>query len=65
MLPTDLPVITQPTAVKMLRKCLIILPLLLLGVLADEKDVLELTDETFESELERHENTLVMFYAPW
>ncbi|XP_012062004.1 PREDICTED: protein disulfide-isomerase A3 [Atta cephalotes] len=49
----------------MLRKCLFILPLLLLGVFADEKDVLELTDETFESELERHENTLVMFYAPW
>jgi len=49
----------------MLRKCLIVLPLLLLGALADEKDVLELTDETFESELERHENTLVMFYAPW
>ncbi|KYN06137.1 PREDICTED: protein disulfide-isomerase A3 [Cyphomyrmex costatus] len=49
----------------MLRKCLVVLPLLLLGVLADEKDVLELTDETFESELERHENTLVMFYAPW
>ncbi|XP_029156289.1 protein disulfide-isomerase A3 [Nylanderia fulva] len=49
----------------MLRKCLTILPLLLLGIYADEKDVLELTDETFESELERHENTLVMFYAPW
>ncbi|XP_012229248.1 protein disulfide-isomerase A3 [Linepithema humile] len=49
----------------MLRKCLTILPLLLLGVFAEEKDVLELTDETFDSELERHENTLVMFYAPW
>lgn len=51
----------------MLRKCLTILPtlLLILGAYADEKDVLELTDETFESELERHENTLVMFYAPW
>jgi hypothetical protein len=49
----------------MLRKCLTILPLLLLGVLAEEKDVLELTDETFESELDRHDNTLVMFYAPW
>lgn len=51
----------------MLRKCLAILPalLLILGAYADEKDVLELTDETFESELERHENTLVMFYAPW
>jgi len=58
-------VITRSTAVRMLRKCLFVLPLLLLGVLADEKDVLELTDETFESELERHENTLVMFYAPW
>ncbi|EFN76813.1 protein disulfide-isomerase A3 [Harpegnathos saltator] len=49
----------------MLRKCLTILPLLLLGVLADDKFVLELSDETFESELARHENTLVMFYAPW
>ncbi|KAL6427249.1 hypothetical protein ACFW04_008684 [Cataglyphis niger] len=49
----------------MLLKCLTILSLVLFGVYADEKDVLELTDETFESELERHENTLVMFYAPW
>lgn len=49
----------------MLRKCLTILPLLLLGAFADESHVLELTDETFESELARHENTLVMFYAPW
>lgn len=52
-------------AAKMLLKCLTILSLVLFGVYADEKDVLELTDETFESELERHENTLVMFYAPW
>ncbi|XP_020288215.1 protein disulfide-isomerase A3 [Pseudomyrmex gracilis] len=49
----------------MLRRCLVVLPLLLLGALADEKDVLELTDKTFDVELERHENTLVMFYAPW
>ncbi|OAD59096.1 Protein disulfide-isomerase A3 [Eufriesea mexicana] len=34
-------------------------------VWAVEKDVVELTDETFSHELEQHENTLVMFYAPW
>lgn len=49
----------------MLSKYLGILFLVLVTVLAEEKDVLELTDETFSHELERLENTLVMFYAPW
>ena len=30
-----------------------------------EEDVLELTDSNFESTLQKHETTLVMFYAPW
>ncbi|XP_076751589.1 disulfide-isomerase A3 [Xylocopa sonorina] len=49
----------------MLPKCFIFLSLVLATVFAEEKDVLELTDETFSHELERLENTLVMFYAPW
>ncbi|XP_066591998.1 protein disulfide-isomerase A3 [Prorops nasuta] len=48
----------------MLTKCFLF-TLLFLVVWAEEKDVLELTDDTFSHELERHENTLVMFYAPW
>lgn len=49
----------------MLPKYLAFLFLVLVTVLAEEKDVLELTDETFSHELDRLENTLVMFYAPW
>ncbi|XP_076246068.1 disulfide-isomerase A3 [Calliopsis andreniformis] len=49
----------------MLPKYLTFLFLVLVSVLAEEKDVVELTDETFSHELERLENTLVMFYAPW
>ncbi|XP_031839157.1 disulfide-isomerase A3 [Nomia melanderi] len=49
----------------MLPKYLSFLFLVLVSVLAEEKDVLELTDENFSHELEQHENTLVMFYAPW
>ncbi|XP_053984991.1 protein disulfide-isomerase A3 [Hylaeus volcanicus] len=49
----------------MVPKYLSFLFLVLVTVLAEEKDVLELTDETFSHELERQENTLVMFYAPW
>ncbi|KOC68190.1 Protein disulfide-isomerase A3 [Habropoda laboriosa] len=49
----------------MLPKFLSFLFLVFVTVLAEEKDVLELTDETFSHELERLENTLVMFYAPW
>ncbi|XP_076178600.1 disulfide-isomerase A3 [Ptiloglossa arizonensis] len=49
----------------MVPKYLSFLFLVLVTVLAEEKDVLELTDETFSHELERLENTLVMFYAPW
>jgi thioredoxin-like negative regulator of GroEL len=29
------------------------------------EDVLEWTDADFAQEIQRHENTLVMFYAPW
>lgn len=49
----------------MLPKYLCFLLLVLVTVFAEEKDVLELTDDTFSHELERLENTLVMFYAPW
>lgn len=35
------------------------------GVLAKEEDVLELTDNDFESSISQHETLLVMFYAPW
>ncbi|XP_063980859.1 protein disulfide-isomerase A3 [Diachasmimorpha longicaudata] len=38
---------------------------LAIGVYAGEDDVLELGDDDFTSELDRHEHTLVMFYAPW
>lgn len=30
-----------------------------------EEDVLELTDNDFESRLAEYETALVMFYAPW
>lgn len=49
----------------MLLKSIALLCLVFGAVLADEKDVIELTDETFTHQLEQHENTLVMFYAPW
>ncbi|XP_015127878.1 protein disulfide-isomerase A3 [Diachasma alloeum] len=42
-----------------------LLCLLALGVYAGEDDVLELGDSDFTSELDRHDTTLVMFYAPW
>ncbi|KAG7199756.1 hypothetical protein KM043_000425 [Ampulex compressa] len=35
------------------------------AALAEEKDVLELTDGDFTSTLDQHEHSLVMFYAPW
>ncbi|XP_012265942.1 protein disulfide-isomerase A3 [Athalia rosae] len=43
----------------------LILFCLAIGTFAAEEDVLELSDDDFSHELERHENTLVMFYAPW
>lgn len=49
----------------MLPKIFIFVSLLFLNVYASESDVLELTDEDFTDELKRHENALVMFYAPW
>ncbi|KZC12816.1 PREDICTED: protein disulfide-isomerase A3 [Dufourea novaeangliae] len=49
----------------MLTKYLSFLFLVLVTVLAEEKDVVDLTDDNFSHELERLENTLVMFYAPW
>ncbi|CAK9799830.1 Protein disulfide-isomerase A3 [Anthophora plagiata] len=49
----------------MLFKYLSFLLFVFVAVLAEERDVLELSDDTFTSELEQHENTLVMFYAPW
>ncbi|KAH0537739.1 protein disulfide-isomerase A3 [Cotesia glomerata] len=42
-----------------------VLCFLALGALAAEEDVLDLTDGDFTAELDRHDNTLVMFYAPW
>ena len=43
--------------------------LALLGLVAlasaAEEDVLEWGDGDFAEELKRHDNTLVMFYAPW
>ncbi|XP_012277222.1 protein disulfide-isomerase A3 [Orussus abietinus] len=48
----------------MLLRCLT-LCLLVLGGWAAEEDVFEWTDDDFIHELDRHENTLVMFYAPW
>lgn len=48
----------------MLAKYLALL-LIVAGAFAAEDDVFEWTDEDFIHELERHENTLVMFYAPW
>lgn len=49
----------------MLLKFFVLASLLFLNVYASESDVLELTDDNFTDELKRHENTLVMFYAPW
>ncbi|KAK7595556.1 hypothetical protein V9T40_013381 [Parthenolecanium corni] len=37
----------------------------LAGVFADESDVLQLTDDDFDSTLSQFETSLVMFYAPW
>ncbi|XP_011302665.1 protein disulfide-isomerase A3 [Fopius arisanus] len=48
----------------MLTKCFL-LCLLALGAYAGEEDVLDLGDDDFTSKLDQHENTLVMFYAPW
>ena len=44
---------------------LALLAFLFLGVRGSEEDVLDLTDDNFTSELANHENSLVMFYAPW
>ncbi|XP_076636047.1 disulfide-isomerase A3 [Colletes latitarsis] len=49
----------------MVPKYLSLLFLVFVTVLAEDKDVQELTDENFSSTLERQEYTLVMFYAPW
>lgn len=49
----------------MLPKIVVFVSLLFLNVYASESDVLELTDDDFTDELKRHENALVMFYAPW
>lgn len=35
------------------------------GSWAAEEDVFEWGDGDFAEELRRHDNTLVMFYAPW
>lgn len=43
----------------------LVLCFLIAGAWAGEDDVFEWTDGDFAQELERHENTLVMFYAPW
>lgn len=42
-----------------------ILVLILASAWATEEDVYEWSDGDFAEELKRHENTLVMFYAPW
>ena len=49
----------------MLNKCLLGLLLLAVTSFAAEEDVYEWNDGEFSEELKRHENTLVMFYAPW
>lgn len=49
----------------MIPKFFVLASLLFLNVYASESDVLDLTDDNFKSELKRHENALVMFYAPW
>lgn len=42
-----------------------IICLILYTVSCKEEDVLDLTDNDFESRLAEHETALVMFYAPW
>lgn len=44
---------------------LIFLTLLVSYSCANEEDVLQLTDEDFNSKLSQHDTVLVMFYAPW
>lgn len=38
---------------------------LAVSAFAKEEDVLELTDDDFDSRLSELDTTLVMFYAPW
>lgn len=49
----------------MLLRSLVFVSVIAIGALAAEEDVLDLGDDDFAHELERHENSLVMFYAPW
>lgn len=50
----------------MITKCLILFGLVVAGCWADDDaDVLDWGDDDFAEELRRHDNTLVMFYAPW
>ncbi|XP_058790201.1 protein disulfide-isomerase A3-like [Phymastichus coffea] len=51
--------------VTMIGKCLFLGLFVVASTLAAEEDVFEWTDGDFVEELKRHDNTLVMFYAPW
>ncbi|XP_011494031.1 PREDICTED: protein disulfide-isomerase A3 [Ceratosolen solmsi marchali] len=49
----------------MLVKLLVVAVFAAVACQATEEDVLEWADGEFAEELRRHDNTLVMFYAPW
>lgn len=50
----------------MVEKAAVVLLFVAVALVAgSEEDVIELKDSTFESTLQQHETTLVMFYAPW
>lgn len=49
----------------MIGKCLVLGLLVVASTFAAEEDVYDWTDGDFVEELKRHDNTLVMFYAPW
>ncbi|XP_011202174.1 protein disulfide-isomerase A3 [Bactrocera dorsalis] len=48
-----------------MHRLLVVLCISVALVAGAEQDVLELTDDNFNSVLKQHETTLVMFYAPW
>ncbi|XP_067631255.1 protein disulfide-isomerase A3 [Eurosta solidaginis] len=48
-----------------MQRMLVLLGLCVALVAAAEEDVLELNDDNFNTVLQEHETTLVMFYAPW